>query len=341
MAQSDERKYPLRMPPGWEPPVPAFMAKFNDDARQVSMVLLGCQFDGDNRAAAVRAVAEFAAHMRGAAADYVDFSECSEDSTGAAQLFATGYWFDAGAVDALFSAAAFRATWREHSNHGTAYGLIREVFNVPIGNYETLYSGPNHRVGVASVRTGVTEPIARHGYWGSMRDRMDSSASDPFEPSGDVTVLEQSENRLLVRANQNLAVIRSGQDLSLTDGVEREEYFADVEPSFRDGMNFLRDSGRDVNCYDCRTMRFVTEDGDPEDHTYGLAFFRSLEDLEQWAEHHPTHRAIFDSFLEFAPRYGPDMRIRLWHEVSVLPAENQFSEYINCRPGTGLTSALA
>jgi aldoxime dehydratase len=87
-------------------------------------------------------------------------------------------------------------------------------------------------------------------------------------------------------------------------------------------------------------MALLNDHGAPSDHTFGLAFFRSLEDLEGWAEHHPTHLAIFNAFLEFAPRYGPAMRSRYWHEVSVLPADGQIAEYVNCAPGTGLLGGM-
>ncbi len=340
MTESTDRKYPLRMPPDWEPPVPAFMAEFADGTRQVSMALVGCQFDEAQRESAHQAVMAFYRAMHASGVDYADVSQCDRDSTGHAQIVVTGYWFDEQQADAYFSSPEFKSNWAKFGAKDAGFGLFREVFNVPMGNYETLYSGPEHLVGVATVRTDVSKPVDRHAYWGSMRDRMPASATDAFQPSGNVTVLEQSDNRVLLKSNQNLAVIRSGQDLALTSGKERDEFFSDVEPSFRAGMDYLRDSGADVNCYDCRTMRFLNEDGSEQDHTYGLGFFRCLEDLEQWAEHHPTHRAIFDSFMEFAPRYGPDMTIRLWHEVSVLPAANQIAEYINCAEGTGLTAGI-
>ena len=34
--------------------------------------------------------------------------------------------------------------------------------------------------------------------------------------------------------------------------------------------------------------------------------------------------------------FGADLKLKLWHEVSVLPATQQTFEYINCRPETGL-----
>jgi aldoxime dehydratase len=35
-------------------------------------------------------------------------------------------------------------------------------------------------------------------------------------------------------------------------------------------------------------------------------------------------------------QHGADLKLKLWHGVSVLPAAGQVFEYINCQPGTGL-----
>ena len=92
-----------------------------------------------------------------------------------------------------------------------------------------------------------------------------------------------------------------------------------MQPVLKAGMAFLRDRGDEVNCYSCRYMTQIDE---PTENTFGLAFFKTLGDLEGWAHSHPTHLAIFNTFMEIAPKYGPELQLRLWHEVSVLPAGN-------------------
>ncbi len=335
------QRHPLRMPPDWEPPYPSFMSEFGSGTNAVSMAVVGCQFDAADRQTALDFASGIALLMRGTGkADHVDLSECRQDSAGRCQIVATGYWLQPDALDGFFSGDTFRAYWARHGTDGLSYGVFRELFNVPMERFETLHSGPEHLVGVANARQGVTDPIDRHAYWGSMRDRIPDSADDTFKPNGLVEVIEEGPNHFLVRPNQNLAVIRSGQDLTAATGTERAEYYSDVEPALRAGMGFLRDEGKEVSCFDCRYMTFVDETGQATDQTYGLAYFRSLEDLEKWAEHHPSHLAIFNAFLEFAPRYGPKMQSRYWHEVSVLPAESQLAEYVNCAAGTGLLGGL-
>lgn len=333
------RAHPLRMPPAWEPPYPAFMSRFGPEVAEVAMAVVGCQYDADSRDAAWRAISALAGALRsGSGAAQVDLAHC-EDGTGHHQYAATAYWLDPQRAATWFESSQFDELWSEHTAENRPYGVYREVFNIPLERFETLHSGPEHVVGVAYARTGMDGPMQLHAYWGSMRDRIPAAADDAFAPAGSVQVLEHDARRVLVRANDNLAIIRSGQDWSHTTGTERDEYQNDIEPVLRAGMTFLRDEGDEVQCIDCRYMHFLNADGTGQDHSFGLAYFRSLKDLEDWAEHHPTHLAIFNAFLEVAPRYGPDMQSRYWHEVSVLPAAGQWAEYVNCAPGTGLMPA--
>ncbi len=337
-----DREYALRMPANWEPPYPSFLSEFDVNKASVAMALIGCQFDVGDRSRAIEIVRNLVVAMKSEGyADYVDLSECERDCAGRCQIVATGYWFDGDKLESFFESPEFIDRWSCITGRDESVGMFREVFNIPMNRFEVMHSGNDHVVGVANVRDDVSAPITHHAYWGSMRDRIPSSANDRFVAKGTVELIKQSTNRTVVRANENLAIIRSGQDLGPAVGQERAQYFDDVEPTLVAGMNYLRDEGREINCYDCRFMSFLDDDGNRTDHTYGYAYFRSLEDLENWSEHHPTHKAIFGAFMDFAPGYGPDMRSRFWHEVSVLPAANQFAEYINCAPGTGLTAALA
>ena len=67
-----------------------------------------------------------------------------------------------------------------------------------------------------------------------------------------------------------------------------------------------------------------------------LGHFLSLRHMENWAEKHPTHAAIFNAAISRYKQYGASNQLRTWHEVYVLPAGDQLFEYVNCDPGTGL-----
>jgi aldoxime dehydratase len=69
--------------------------------------------------------------------------------------------------------------------------------------------------------------------------------------------------------------------------------------------------------------------GSPLRKTFGLGFFLTLPHLEKWASTHPTHLAIFTRFLTMVREHGANLKLKLWHEVSVLPDTDQLFEYIN------------
>jgi aldoxime dehydratase len=74
--------------------------------------------------------------------------------------------------------------------------------------------------------------------------------------------------------------------------------------------------------------------------TFGLAYFKEILDMERWAESHPTHVEIFGRFMKAVQRLEFNLKLRLYHEVTVAAADEQFFEYVNCHPRTGLLKAL-
>jgi len=323
------------MPPDWNPPVPAWMSVFDDEMHTVSKGVIGAQHAPD------RDMAAFLADLRAASAgaDIIDFARCI-DRDGLTQTVGILYWYDPARAAAWLASEAFRHFWAKHARKDNGYGLFREMMNVPTSHFETLFSGPEHNHGMSQGRIGVEGPVAEHMYWGGMRDRIPHSAQNPLEAGSALRVVEEGDGRVVIEAHEHLCVIRSGQDWSLTTGEQRDAYLETIEPTLNAGMAFLRDEGDAVNCYSCRYMRELDASGAPVERSFGLAYFRTMKDLEDWAEHHPTHLKIFHTFLKIAPKYGPDLQLRLWHEVSVLPAGEQSAEYIHCAPGTGLLGGV-
>jgi aldoxime dehydratase len=100
-------------------------------------------------------------------------------------------------------------------------------------------------------------------------------------------------------------------------------------------VNFLRDHPDESGCCDLRFAHQVGGDGSLLKKTFGLGYFLSLEHLEKWAATHPTHLTIFSRFGKMVREYGADLKLKLWHEVSVLPPTGQIFEYLNCHSETG------
>ena len=139
--------------------------------------------------------------------------------------------------------------------------------------------------------------------------------------------------------HENMVLIRSGQEWTETEGRERDIYLNGVEPTLCAGMDFLRDHGLLEGCYVNRYMSQVDEELRPLQKSFGMSYWHSLEQLERWAETHPTHLAIYGKFMQMVKEMNFQLKLRLYHEVSVVPANQQFYEYINCHPCTGLLRA--
>jgi aldoxime dehydratase len=44
--------------------------------------------------------------------------------------------------------------------------------------------------------------------------------------------------------------------------------------------------------------------------------------------------------MKYLSKYGPSAKLRLYHEVTVAAADEQFFEYFNCHSKTGMLSAV-
>lgn len=118
-------------------------------------------------------------------------------------------------------------------------------------------------------------------------------------------------------------------------------YVEDVEPVLRAGMNFLRDNGLQIGWFSNRYMTVVDSNCRPAEKTFGMSWWKSLAALERWAESHPTHLAIFGAAMKYLCTIGPAAKLKLYHEVTVAAADEQYFEYCNCHAKTGMLRAAA
>lgn len=335
LTSTDGRRCPRRMPADWQPPVPAWMSDL--DAAQSAVV---CCFGVQSKRA------QHESELRGLREHFARLAARVERAW---YLDAQGYRNDVlvcyfGSPEAHGRAAAQLADWWESParlDDGVGYWL--ETFTAPRSHRETLFSADDRPAGLAVLGRSMIGPVAEHGYWGGARDRIPASAHDELHATGRLrrTGRPTAGRRLRVEPNANLCIIRSGQDFTDCTGRELDLYKGRVEPVLVKGMEFLRDHPEETGCYSCRFMSELGEAGARTGRTFGLASFLSLAHLEQWAALHPTHLAIFVEFLAMAQELGPAMRLRLWHEVYVLPAgEGHRFEYLNCHPQTGLLPFL-
>jgi aldoxime dehydratase len=324
-----------RIPDDYGPPYPSFVARHKPKVARVVMAYFGLQYRGEASADAASSLGDIAARFADAQgpshwdrAHYVDRG-------GYSNVVSVAYWDNVAKFDAWFDAA--REAWT--GSDGEGIGRYIEVLRPAVARYETLFSSPDRAEGVAVIADGMSGEVQEHAYWGGMRDRIPLSQTDEMAPRGK-PALKRDGARLRVIAGDNLCLIRSGQDWSDTDAAERKLYLDEVEPVLREGMEFLRDEGVRIGCYANRYMRVLDAEGRPTEKSYGQSWWHSLAALERWAESHPTHVRIFGAAMKYLSTLGPAAKLRLYHEVTVAAADEQFFEYRDCHPQTGMLAAV-
>ena len=324
-----------RVPDDYQPPYPSFVARYKPGVSRVAMAYFGVQHHGTAPAAAAEALAEIAAKFAAAGGPSHWDRARYVDQAGYETIVSVGYWDDIVRFDAWFEPA--RETWTGRQREGI--GTFIEVLRPTVARHETLFSSPDRTEGVAVIAEGMSGEVQEHAYWGGMRDRIPLSQTDAMAPGGTPKLVRDGA-RLRVVAHDNLCLIRSGQDWSDTEASERKLYLDDVEPVLRKGMDFLRDDGLAIGCYANRYMRLVSADGSMSEKSYGQSWWKSLAALERWAESHPTHVRIFGAAMKYLSTLGPSARLRLYHEVTVAAADEQFFEYLNCHDRTGMLASV-
>jgi len=327
-----------RIPDDYAPPYPAFVARHKPSVQRVVMAYFGLQFRGEPGASDRQGLREIEAAFTAAdGAGHWDRARYT-DEAGFTNIISVAYWDDTARFDRWFVGA--RERWAGGASADDGAGKFIEVLRPSVATYETLFSAADRAEGVAVLADRMSDVVQEHAYWGGMRDRIPLSQTDPLTGAGKAQ-LARDGALLRVIPHENLCLIRSGQDWSDTDATERKMYLEDVEPVLRAGMEFLRDQGTTIGCYANRYMTVVDRDGKPTEKTYGMSWWKSLAALERWAESHPTHVSIFGAAMKYLMALGPAAKLRLYHEVTVAPAADQFFEYVNCHDRTGMLKAVA
>lgn len=327
---------PKRTPGSYQPPYPSFSARFGDEVDAVVMASFGVQSrdaDDPRAAAALGEMREARSAHDGPGsvqrARYID-------GQGYTTTIDTAYWSDPRAFERWF--ASVGAAWLDPDRVDDGVGRFLELVTPDLERFETIFSASDRPEGVAEVGTEMSGMIEEHAYWGSMRDRLPLAQTDPLWPSGELVVTGSGRVRD-VRLHGNACLIRSGQDITDTGDRERDLYLSTVEPPLRAGMDFLRDEGGSIGCYDNRFMVVLDDDDQPTDRTFGMSWWRDMAALEDWAASHPTHVEIFGAAMRHLSSFGPETRLRLFHEVTVPTDVQQRFTYVGCHDETGLLRA--
>jgi aldoxime dehydratase len=325
-----------RIPDDYTPPYPATVARYPAGVKRVVMAYFGVQYRGNNAPAmATTALHCIAAALRAAKGPGHWDRATHVDEAGFTNTISIGYWNDPGLYAQWFSEHGTQ--WASGAFADPSVGTFAEVLQPAVERFETLFSSDIPE-GVAGVAAGLSDAVQEHAYWGGVRDRIAMSQTHDMAPSGAPVILTSRQHQR-VTPHENICLIRSGQDWSVTDAEERRMYIEDVEPVLRAGMDFLRDDGLGIDCFANRYMTVLDANGRPTEKSFGMSWWKSLAALERWAESHPTHVAIFGAAMKYLGALGPAARLKLYHEVTVAAAAEQYFEYFNCHPRIGMLRA--
>jgi aldoxime dehydratase len=329
------------------PPFPTWIARADTAVEQVVMGYFGVQFAQPQlHGKACMALQQILDLLTlGKAPGHHDIA-MFVDAAGYTNMIVIAYWLNPKDFAQWQEQSQVKDWWTAEERLNEELGYFREILQPRTTHYETAFSSPTHIEGIGVVMGSVSaEDVQEHGYWGSMRDRIPLSQVDDMLPGGKRVLSNGATpahgKRVVVSGPENLAVIRSGQDWIETTGKERDLYVQDMEPTLRAGMDFLHQQGLDIGCYSNRYMQHIDAKGQKQEKSFGVSYWHALSDLEAWSKSHPTHLAIFGTFMRIVQELQGQLKLSLYHEVSVLKSEDQFYEYINCHPGTGMLNGLA
>ncbi|WP_298486907.1 phenylacetaldoxime dehydratase family protein [uncultured Maribacter sp.] len=331
------KKYKKNMPKNWEPPVPGWSADIQSDCSEVVIGYFGYQIKKNENLQATNFLEWYSKLLKIDNAPIHTERGRVVDNENYVNDFFISYWDSKESYEKWRISSAFLDWWDSPDREKDAYGYWCELMIIPSERFETLFSSED-QAGAAKMFKGFKGPIKEHNYFGGMRDRLEISEVNLLE--GNEKNLSKKSNietlgkRVYLKTPKNLAIIRSAQNLTACSSEELSRYNTEVYPHLLKGMDFIENNPEETGCCSSRFSQELTIEGKETMKTFGFAYFLTLEHLETWSRTHPTHLAIFHSFLNMAQSMDK-VDIKLWHEVSALP-EGQIFEYINCHPKTGL-----
>ncbi len=316
-------------PPNWEPPYPAYVS---DIGETLTVSLTAVQ--ASDRAVAAESFTALTGLLDGAAGllhseqvRFVDGQGCHND-------VAISYWAEAGDLARWRSSPTVAAFLG--AEHRPGLGLWLEAMSAPRDHFEINNSTLAIDWGVSRHHGTREDPV--HGYYGAMRDRIaaaeDGGLASPLGRLGRPRQAETLGRHLRVPLPANLCFIRTVQGWLGASDEERDYFLENTYPVYQAGVTFLQDHPLETNCITARLVHDVAEGpGLPQSET--LAWFLSLNDLENWVWNHPTHASIFNAMGDHAARFNWDISVLLGHEVLVVPEGALQAEYHNCHNSTG------
>lgn len=329
------RQFPLRTPKDHKPPIARYSAILPETTK-VAVLFLGLQSKEGKKLQDVLAGLSACASDEEAAPVYSDHAIYT-DPQGYRNHIVALYWLNAPAYSAWLEEPAV-ASWRTQVRAMPSIGLWWEPIVVDAGRMETI-TFKEFRRGFSGCPASGLQNTERSGYWGAARDRIPLAAIELFEPtiSGISGEPETSRmNHRKIQPPKNMAVIRSGVSWEKCEGEQLKDYQERIKPKLDAGMDYLRNNPGETGCFALRQVSCIGGAGEPLAEGYSLGTFASMHHLESWAEHHPSHLAIYARAMAARRKYQDALQLLTYNEIFIVDEHNPAFEYFNCHPQTGL-----
>lgn len=334
------RVVPARRPEGHQPAAPRFSLRW----AKPHLTLVSVYFAMQKKEATWVEKKDFFALIRAMlgeefAADATEIMQCTDES-GVDNAIVVAYWTDVTTYARWMATSGFRDWFNaEDRLHGDA-GYWYEAIVVPYDRHETIYSGPNYRIGFGRTEGSEIVAITNNGFFGAARDRLPLSAVDELLISGDGQLKDNGiedgfGKHLMAYIPHNTTILRSGQYWEGAGEEQLNDYEQALQPKLMKGMAYLVDAREKTGCMSMRIMTNLNEDGSLRAETSVCAAFASMVQLESWAKSHETHADIYKHAIAMNRLYKEKREVITWHELFVLPIGNTF-EYVNCHRNTGI-----
>lgn len=335
-----ERVHPLRRPKGFEPVVQRWSAGLVNSCEAICVAFHGIQGKDAKTVYASSFFPWINAALKLPNGPTVYDHAWFIDQNGLYTHIVAAYWVDCARRDEWLANRQVAQWWNDRARLAEPTGYFRESLTVPVERQETLY-WKDYPAGLSRSADVAVYPTPYCGYYGAMRDRIPLAAIDSL--ASQIAALPVSTERRTaharwrVRTPSNLSVIRSGAFWGRCDAEQTGDYMRLLRAPLDRGMAYLKENPLSAGCCSLRFQQTCNAEGAPVLETHALGYFLSLKHMEDWAEHHASHEAIFAAAMQYYRKFGKANQLRTWHEVFVLPATEQIFEYVNCASGTGLS----
>lgn len=332
---TSERIYPMKMPEGHATKSQRYISVETPEIPHLRIMVLGLQSKTEATDQLLEVVNTLTADLN--APVHYELARYT-DPSGFKNTFAYCYWTDESCYAAWRS--KFDVWFDAQRAKSPDYGIWSETYVIAKDFRETI-AFKGYLRGISACPHQRLEPTELSAYWGAARDRIPASAYDKLDAAAGAELTPKSDRETVgkylrvTNVPEKMCVIRSGVTWENCDDEQLESYNQNLRPKLDAGMAYLRDNPVESGCASLRQVAFLDQNGQAKQEAYSVGLFLSFKHLEDWAQFHPSHLAIYTRALSERNKFKENLQLRTYHEIYVLTGARDFI-YWNCHAETGL-----